>query len=732
MEAVDKAPVLLISSYVMPNDQTLTDTGDTLGAVNTPDLTPALKPTRRAIKDTAQARRLIDNLVQSSRERNQKNARIMAKYNSEKPYTQSELEASGLGWKSNFTTKPLSRLIDKVAPRFVKAVEAVKYLTNSSLPEDVQGNPVKTEKFRSEITKTIRARPGWSNLISEIAQENGLFGFTDVSWLDEFHWFPKHFRQDQFYVPTGTGHLADAAQIVILRDTFLMHELFALIEDKSAAEAAGWNIQHTVDAINKAMPEDRRSKQTDWERIYEDLIRECNTASSHENGARVINVWHALATEITGKVTHYIILDNGSSAYSPKSMDYDETDNPAELFVREDQFEKMCDACTFFSFQHGNGKIHGSKGIGREIYSMAAMLDRARNEVVDRLNLAGKLIIQAGDKDLKKFKMSVVGSALLIGEGYTISERKIDPAVEPFLELDKFLTSLLDEISGAVTPKALEGERVTAAAVNLLAGREEEGRDNIIGRFMSQFANLISTMQKRLCDPHTSEDDAKAMQKRILEIMTPEEMQELADQPVAETVKDFTEQERQQIVLIAQEGRGNPLYNQRELEKRKISALISDEFADAVLLPDNDPTETAEQTRLQQLELLIIAGQGAQVPISPRDGHVTHLQVLLPAMEAAATQAVQDPKADDVLEAMLQHAEGHLAAAKQAATPPEQLAQIEPVITKLRAAMAQLTAHRQQLEQLGATENPPPSGPGAQLGGAPTAPTAAPPPPSPI
>lgn len=694
--------------------------GEVYGTINTPDLSANLKVQRRAIKDVKQARSIVRTLKEAARERNVKNARIVAKYNAERPYTQCELEAEGLGWKNNFTTKPLARLIDKVAPRFVKAIDTVKYLTNSALPENVPGNPEKTEAFRREITETIRSRPGWSSFVSEFSQENALFGFTTLAWADADHWFPKHFRQDQSFIPTGTKQAQGACQVVVLRESFLIHELFSLIEDKESAKDAGWDMKNTVSAINNAVPADRRSSYENWERQYQDLIRECNVGLSFEASPISVIVWHLYAVEVTGKVSHYIILDDSTpNTASPSKT----TDESAMLFEREDQFDALKDAALFFTFQQGNGTIHGSKGIGREIYSMAAMLDKSRNEVVDRLNLAGKVIIQGDEKQLRKFKMSVVGNALLINNGFTIVNHKLDSGVDAFLALDGFLTGLLDEISGAVTPKVLEGERVTKAAVDLLAGREEESRDNIISRFLTQFAQLVSTIQIRLCSTDTIDKDAKDMQKRLLEVMTREDLNDLAKQPVAETIKDFTEIERQQIALAATEGRGNPLYNQRELERRKLTALISEEFAEAVLLPEEDPTELAEQTRLQQFELLIIAGQAAQVPISPRDNHMIHLQVMLPAMEAAAMSAANDPEGDDVLEAMLQHSEGHLELAKQAGAPKEEVSKIEAVLKAVRTSMEDLRTLAAQQSAIGAAPN---GAPIASPGGAPTAQPAAP------
>lgn len=697
-------------------------TGDglTQGTINPPDLSSALKPRCRAIKDARQARSIITTLEISNRERNLKNARIMSKYNAERPYSQSALEGEGLGWKSNFTTKPLPMLIDKVAPRFVRAIDGVKYLTNSKLPDDAPGASTKTEAFRREITTLARGRAGWGNFVAEVAQENALFGYTCVSWLDEFSWWPKHFRQDSFFVPTGTKQSAKEAQVVVLAETFLVHELFELIVDREAAETAGWNLKNTVNRLNSAVPDNRRSKAFGWERVYEDLVRESNVGMSHEAGALVVKVWHVLATEISGKVSHYILADE-----CVPPMAKDEVESRDMLFEREDQFESMSDAAGFFAFQFGNGKLQGSKGIGRDIYSIAAMLDRARNEVVDRMNLSGKLIAQCDPKAARRFKMSVVGNVVLIDNGYNILERKIESGVEEFMALDEFLTRLLDQMAGATTPKAFEGERVTKAAVDLFASREEESRDNIIARFLNQFAVVMTTMQRRMCDADTADDDAEAMQKKLLTIMTREELNQLANSPVAETVKDYTDIERQQIALIAQEGRGNPLYNQRKLEQLKLTAQINEEFANEVLLPEEDPTVTAEQTRLQQLELLILAGQGAEVSVSPRDNHLIHLQVLQPAMEAAATETVTaGAEGLQILHVLFKHAQEHFQNAEQQGLPKDELAPVKDFLNKLGTAIQELD--KQEVENQKNAEASPVSVP-KSIGGT-AAPPGAPPP----
>lgn len=620
-------------------------------AINSPEIDPRGKSPKvktRAVKDAAQASVIIQSLKTANTDRNRKNARIMAKYNAERPYDPAKLEQEGLLWKSNFSTQPLPMLIDRVAPRFVQAAESVRYLTSSALPESFPDAAKKTEVFRSEITKTIRSRPEWSDFVEGLAQENALFGYAAAGWTNEFDWFPKLFRQDQFFVPSGTKQDSRNAQVVVFVEPFLVHELFDIVRDKEAAIAAGWNWENVIECLNKALPQSRQSQYSDSERVYQDLAREANTGAAYE-GANTIVIDHLFAFEANGKITHWA-LDAASKR---------------EVFQRDDQFDTMAEVASFFAFQRANGTMHGSKGIGRIVYAMAGIIDRARNEVVDRLQLSGKLVLQGDPKAIKKFKMSIVGNAVCIDSAFTISQRSIEPNVTAFFDLDSYLSALLDQLAGNTSPRHLQGERVTAKQVDFFAAREEEAKDIAISRFLKQLAALVSVMQRKMCSPQVQDEDAREMQKRLLRLMSKEELQDLAEQPSATVVKDLTDLERQMIILVAAENRGNPLYNQRELERRKLTAQVGPDFADAVLLAENDPTEAAEQTRMQRLEIVVMEQTAQPVEVSPRDNHRVHLDFLKPAIEAGLQAVADDPTRQDDLEAFIAHAKQHISYGSQ-------------------------------------------------------------------
>lgn len=685
MEKEKIMPLKEVSGIGYPKEKDATG-----GLVQSPEINSENKPTQRAIRDVGMARDIIFTLIQANRDRQIVNSRIMAKYNAERPYNSAQLKAEGLGWRSNFTTKPLPMMIEKVSPRFEEAVNGLKYLTNSALSNKWQNSVEKTEIFRKKITETVRARKGWKTLVSDIALDNALFGHTVVAWMDEFTWFPTHFAQDESFLPDGVKQNSENAQVAVLKEVYLPHELFDYIKDADSAKAIGWNLENTRQAINKASPAQLREQlggAGTLEAWYQNAQRELTVGTSYQNGASVISVYSLFAREVSGKVSHYRFAGSGTP------------DSTMEIFSKDDRFANMTECLAFFAFQKGNKKLHGSKGVGRDIYELAGMQDRMRNEVVDRGILSGKTFVQGDFKFIHKFKMSVVGAMVIVPTGWQFLEQKVDGNIDSFLKLDAYFTMLVDQLIGSVSPRTFQGDRVTKAEVDLFAQREEEGKDSRIVRFLEQFVDMVGTMQKRLCDPETVEEDAKQMQKELLEVMTREELDELAKRPVAGTVKDLTPMERQQIAALVAEKRGNPLYNQRALEVEDLAARAGSEFADRVLLPEEDPTETAEQQRLQLFELSLLS-TGQPVPVSPRDNHQIHLQVLMPAAEQLA-EAVMGGQANSAsFEVVIQHLTAHYDIALQSGVSKEVLKPVADLVKQAGPVIAKLKALDEQAAEL--------------------------------
>ena len=644
------------------------------GALNSPDLSSKGIPRARAIRDERQLADIVKGQEWLNRDRNLKNGRIMAKYNAEKPFLSRELAEDGLLWKSNVSTQPLATLIDRIAPRFVRALNSARYLTSAKLPDHVPNAAGKSEIFQKEFTKLVRSREGAEDFWSEVAQENALFGYTCAANTDEYSWFPRHFRQDEFFVPAGTKQHASKASLVIVRETMLAHELFDMISDQKAAETAGWNILNTINAINKCAPDDTRAQLATSIRRFEDMYRESNLGLSLGQGAKVAILYNAFAVEVTGKVSHYIMDGRDWKL----------------LFEREDQFDSMSEVTTFFSFQQANGNLMASKGVGRTVYALAGIIDRSRNEVMDRLQLSGKMVVQGDPKSIRAFKMSVIGNAIVISKEFSINAQKIDAGVEPFIALDKWVMNLMDEIGGNVSPASasgqMQGERVTNGQINYLADLQAESKDIKIARFLSNAATLLTQMQKRAANKHVADEDAKEFQAVCKRSMSEEEFQTISSQPASKTVDDYTELEAQRTIAVISEVIGDPMIDRKKALRRKLTAACDSDLADELLLPDEDPTVTAEQMRTQLLENMLLE-KAINVPVSPRDADLIHLKYLMPLAETLAGQVATAPETVHTIQIVVNHANGHLQSAMQKSTPKDQLQLFVDQVKKIEAGI---------------------------------------------
>jgi len=251
-----------------------------------------------------------------------------------------------------------------------------------------------------------------------------------------------------------------------------------------------------------------------------------------------------------------------------------------------------------------------------------------------------------------------------------------------------------------VSPPKLEGEAMrSSTAWNLVAQREEEGKDAKISRFLEQFTDMVGTMQRRLCDKATDDKDAKEFRKKLLEFMTDDEIKEISEQPVAGTIRDLTPLERQMVAAVVAEKRGNPLYNQRQMEVEDLTARVGADFAKRVLIPDNDPTVEVEQQRLQQLELIVL-GSGQSVPVSPRDNHQVHLSVLLPIAEQTASAIMQGAAETSALEAIIAHLVEHYNRSLEQGVPKDKLTQVADIVKNAGKVLAELKSLDEQAGQL--------------------------------
>ena len=622
----------------------------------------------------------------------------------------------------------MSSIIDRVTPVPIAIIDSARYLTSASLSNidyskkggyDPKFGPPpidptkgsKTEILRDKVTKYIRRWPDWKTFCTGLCQELVLIGRCFALFLDPYTPWPKFFKTDQAFLPNGSGEHSRAVQFIVAKQDLLVHELVNFIKDKSAAVKAGWDIKNTVMAINEALPLNptKDGASAVMARDYEDCIREGNRGASY-SGASVIRIAHVFAVEANttlGKenpVTHYIL-------YRDKEHEV--------LFSKTDRFDKVEDVVALFTLEPGNGKFYGSKGLGRKLINKHLAIERARNRMFDQLEMAGLPILKTDASRAPTAQIKVRHPFILLTSDAEFAEQEIQPNVKAYLDADAKMMDLAQQRVGQYLPNQLtnnEGMRdKTAKEVTVDYQREAEAKVAFLSRFWGQFADVVSAMSRKLLDPKTTDKAAKELQAELkMSGISLDEMKEFANAPAAEVIQDLTQIQNQQIMAIAQAYSNDPDINTRELKARAIAAMSSPSVAEALMLPPKDvQANVIEAAREQMLETEAMQMGAPGMPVSPRDNHKAHLDVVVPDLIKAVSGIMQippDPPTLGKIAAGLTHAEAHLQAwqqgggAKQQLKPyADALKQIDVMLKKASIKTAQGMAQQQdqQAQQQG-------------------------------
>jgi len=746
--------------------------GDQIGTLS--QLNPAeipddeAEPDRRPIENATQALGIFRRFEVNNRKRMERNKVIADAYNGEAPYAQSDLEAASQGWRSNFSTLFMASLIDRVCPRFVDAIHSMKYLTASKLPPEYGDSDDKTTVFRDKITKVIRDWSGWADFVSQVAQENVIYGYTAAVFMDELNWRPRTFQEEKLFFDDNSPQWAGQLPIFCVKVDYYIHELTEILRDPDTAEEAGYEVDNIRKAINSAMPP--KESFLSNPRQLSDLVREGNMYLSYHRQSRMIQTAHLFVQGYDGQgVDHWWVntrslnISMGAGADGApyydniaKTTPPDDENNPALLFYASDVARHMKDVIGLFTFQAGNCKLFGSKGLGRLLVNMDQAINRCRMCFIDSIYQQGLIIAQADEKDISFIQPRVAYPFIWIPKTADISKQAFEANADAFMALDNKLTALSEIIAGAFIPGQITiqgGPEQTATEVNVDAQRENEIKQGILNRWWTHMTETVGAMQRRICsvdnlraaieyvearddaatsglklvtsrnfellvaiDPHNSDSYEAAPNlgtadfdavHTIVQMMdaglSAEEILFISQSSASDFSQDVGVLRDQALTQYALMAKGDPDIDQYKLKEMVTIATLGPERAKELLIPQAENTTSLEQSRAQLIEFSAIL-EGEPIIVSPRDAHLVHFRALQARVFPMLNQMAQIKPASSVPPQMMnsvvmavQHGEAHLDMLLQSKAVKHK--DIAPELQALKQAQQILQQIAQQTEQ---------------------------------
>jgi len=749
--------------------------GEQLGRFNTPKFgEDSTEVVNKPITSAQQAFEVFTRLQRDNQARANRNKLITDSYNGGNPFDQKKLDTQEQGWRANFSTLVLATFVDRVTPRLTDAVHGMKYLTASELPASFVEATNKTQKFRERTTEQIRSWNGWIDHVEQIATENVLYGYTGAVQMDEYEWRPKTFRQEDMLFDEQAPQLAEKLPVFVIKANYYIHEAVAIIEDADTAQEAGYNVQNIKTAIEKAAPPYDSFVYNP--RQLSDMVREGNLYYSFHKSSKMLETCHVFVKCYDNTVDHWWVNRNGSkrsnnqsrsekrnkpkpkpefdpSGDEPKPMD----DDPYELGYFEAVATAMDDAITLFSFQAGNNRLFGSKGIGRLLYNISLATEKARMSFIDAMYISGLLVGQAEEAIIGRLQPHVKSPFMIVPEGFTLLMQQFRVDINNWLGLDQKMTNTAEIIAGAFLPDQQQisnnGQMIqTATKESIDAVKEEEVKQGMMNRWWVQFTKGISSMQRRIysktnlraalkqrkarlkasdtgktmiakdlysammeVDSTTSEmfvaapDLAQADEASVNTIialmddgLSIQEIIILAHEPATEFTAAAGAQDDMMFLQFYQLARQNPNFDQSKLDEMAANRMIGFKTCKEIYVPQPSQTSDIEAQRSQQMEWSTMLGSGIGVQVSQRDPHMQHFQTIIPAVAdhlkiASQMPPVQIPK--DLLQACklgATHAEAHIQAMMQAGANKRQL---KPQILQMKDLEKMLNELVQKVQQ---------------------------------
>jgi hypothetical protein len=616
---------------------------------SSPEVSVNLKVKNRVINSVNQAFSVCETLRNDWKDGITKAARITAKINGERPYSQKKLENAGKGWKTNISTGFLATECSKVTPRFYMPIKTAKYLTASSLPPGYPDGEAKTEFFRQAITEVIRTWPKFNFFIRGLAREVGVFGFGFCWFPDEFDWRPTLVRMDKGFVPQGTEVMETEPAFFMAKFDYKPSELLELLKDSVDNGRSEWNKDNVVAALNNALPPPTES--TIYEaRSYEELIRQSVWQYTYTKGNKLIETWHLFAREADGRVSHYILLSgnqSGNPNYNYKAVAGSSKVDSRLLYENLDQFDSMTDVVNTLVFDYGDGTVHGSWGAGQILYDLAAQVEKVRCDSIDNMRTSNKIKAQVPEaKNVNDVKLSVDDTMVIVsGAQFAGNMASMPQDINGYEVLDQKLTRIAQEKIGAfVPPIPLTPSDIKAAQVNAQVLKERELQEALLENWLIQFAVVVKTITKRLCKKGSPDDTAKGLVKILKERLTDEEIKILSEQFPVQSVADFTEYSAQKRGMFAQSVMGNPLFRQSVAARIMAEGAGDVRFVEEIVKPEGDEQDSLAAMQKQQLENAAMA-IGQNVPVLENDNDWVHMETMKPGLmktlEAGNVQLAQ-------------------------------------------------------------------------------------------
>jgi len=478
------------------------------------------EPPKSRLKDASCGRLNFQTMLSADRLSAGKRAEVQAMLDGKPPLDQAMLVAKGQGARTNLNFGDAERIQTSAEASMIDLVNSLEHVVKVPLKYGVVENPEQKANYEeilaAEVSRTFRNWPNWGTNYQMVVNKWLAHGVGIGYFETTYDWRWEATGLGEFLIPRKTRASEEYIAIATCRRGYMINELYEKIMDPKSAEAMGWNVELTKQAILKCAQSRSNGYYTGWtwERLEVSLR---NSDLSSGGRCEEVSLVHCWVKEFDQTVSMYIFTE----------------DEPNEdlkvgfLYKKLGMFENMRQGFTFFPYGIGNGYYHGISGLMRNIYPHVQVSNRMRSLMVDAAAMSASIKLQPeSETALDKLAFVSFGPMMLlppadVANFVEVASPNLAQNVTPVLA---DMQNSLDQRAGQLnTDSPLNNgvEKTRYEMEALVSSRAKVGTAQL-NLFYPPWGRLLKESTRRLCAPDYSSakpggKEAEAFRKRLEE-----------------------------------------------------------------------------------------------------------------------------------------------------------------------------------------------------------------------
>jgi len=455
-------------------------------------------PPKSRLSEPDETQALISLLIEADRDRSRWDANLKGMLDGNPPYNTAKRRAASQAWRANFSSLEGDAYLQNGLVPYYDLFSSSSFYIDfqtgyGSVNQQAEWSGIITE----ELDTTLKKWMGFDLEINSMLSDFVAYGQGFLVWNNPYDWHFQRISHRKIRVLDATTANLDKLELLIVSQSYYVHELWAKIQNEVIGTASGWNTSAVKEAIRNATPKRPDSNvPIDWQELQQelkdhDLLESCR--------ASTVQAGRVYVKEFDGKITELIIPEVMKSDF---------------LFRKERRYASFRQVIAPFFLKIGDGSWHGATGIARDIFNLVQTKDRLTCGGIDAAFLRTAITLQAKSASaMNKIGLVQIGAFNVIPPDFDVQQSQILGDITTVIAVNNDLDMRLSRNTGIYRPSQQkpQGNPRTAAEATLDYQSSTVLGNSAVNRFYNQLDKCYEELVRRITNPNLSRTDESSV-----------------------------------------------------------------------------------------------------------------------------------------------------------------------------------------------------------------------------